>query len=345
MTRHHVGASSDSSGLLDAATVIEYLDGRELIDAGSATAEALGGGVSNVVLAVTDRHRRLVVKQALPRLRVADEWTAPAERALTEADALELAATLTPSAVPAVVDRDDDRNVLVLTHAPDGWRDWKRLLLSGVVDDQVAWRLGEVLATWHSSTVDVARLPSRVRQASGAFEQLRIDPFYRTVANRAPEVADVVLAMADTMRTRRTCLVHGDFSPKNVLVNSDGRTLWVIDFEVTHVGDPAFDLAFLLCHLLLKSIHRPQDAAAYDRCAVAFAESYEQHLGSGPMPDWPYILRHTGCLLMARVRGKSPAEYLDAGQGEAAWRLGVALVTAQMESIRDAATRRDEVVR
>ncbi|PZF85875.1 phosphotransferase [Jiangella anatolica] len=315
--------------LLDETSVVAHLRGRGVLGAGPVTVTALGGGVSNVVLAVADGHRRLVVKQALPRLRVAAEWTAPTDRTLTEADALVLTAGLTPGAVPAVIDRDDERHVLVLEHAPDGWRDWKADLLAGVVDASTAARLGEVLARWHTATTDPATLPGRIRDGGDAFERLRVEPFYRRVAAQLPgELGEAILATADAMTQHPACLVHGDFSPKNVLV---GQGLWVIDFEVAHRGDPAFDLAFLLCHLALKAVHRPASAAGYARCATAFATAY----GAKGTIDWPYVLRHTGCLVLARVRGASPAEYLTAAGRDTAWRLGVDLLTGAVRSLDD----------
>src|ERR1022692_1523094 len=114
---------------LDAASVATYLAKRGLIDdAGQVTTQPLGGGISNIVLAVSAEDRTLVVKQSLPRLRVTDEWLASPVRILSEADALTLCARLTPGAVPAVLGRDPERLVLVLERAPANWRDWKTQL-------------------------------------------------------------------------------------------------------------------------------------------------------------------------------------------------------------------------
>src|SRR5699024_9790070 len=121
-------------------------------------------------------------------------------------------------------------------------------------------------------------------------------------------VADLVGDVISSMAARRDCLVHGDLSPKNVLVG-DGR-VWIIDFEVAHRGEPRFDLAFLLCHLLLKSVHQPARATAHAAAARAFVDAYRS------VPDAPggivdaVLSAHVGCLLLARVFGKSPAEYL-----------------------------------
>jgi aminoglycoside phosphotransferase (APT) family kinase protein len=328
--------------LLDESTVVSYLDDLGLASRG-AVAKELGGGVSNVVLAVRDGSTGLVVKQALPRLRVAEEWLASTDRVLTEADALEFAGRLTPEAVPAVLHRDPDRHVIAIGHAPAAWRDWKSILLDGRVDDQVAGRLGEVLAAWHSSTVGGKGLPSSVRAGAEAFDQLRVDPFYRTIALGHPELAGRVLALVDAMAERQRCLVHGDFSPKNILVGDDG--LWVIDFEVAHYGDPAFDLAFMLCHLTLKALHHPQHSIELDRCAVTFAQRYERGVGTELAPDWPYVLQHVGCLVLARVGGKSPAPYLTDAERDAAWRVGLALLEQRPRDVRDLCTVRDEATR
>lgn len=329
--------------LLDESTVVGYLAGRGLVDAATATAEALGGGVSNVTLAVTDGATRLVLKQSLPRLRVADEWWAPRERIAAEADALRLAARISPGSVPEVVDVDPAAFTMVLVSAPRGWTDWKAKLLAGDVDPGVAARLGELLARLHSATAGDPDVEARFGDVR-AFVDLRVDAYHRTVAQRAPEHSAAVLDLVDEMLARRICLVHGDYSPKNVLVGPGGRE-WLIDFEVAHVGDPAFDLGFLLTHLLLKSLHLPSLATAYDQCLDAFMRHYETALEPALTTPWPYLSRHLGCLLLARVRGKSPAEYLTEDDRERAWRLGETMLHTPVQDAGEVTHRRDEVRR
>lgn len=334
-----------NQSLLTAESVISYLVDRGLAGR-EASAESLGGGVSNVVLAVRTPLRDLVVKQSLPRLRVADEWLAPQDRILTEADALELAANLTPGSVPAVLDRDAECHVIVLEHANRDWTDWKKSLMAGHIDHRVAAELGRVLAGWHARTTDSAGLPASFADTQ-AFELLRVDPYYRTTASRAGDAGPAILALADEMANRRICFVHGDLSPKNVLIaphhEETAARCWVIDFEVAHYGDPSFDLAFLLCHLMMKSLHLPQHRDAYDRCADAFMSAYTA--GAATLtPDCPYILRHVGCLLLARVRGKSPAEYLTDSQQQAVWRLGLHLLTGSPRQLADLYAWRDDAL-
>ena len=86
------------------------------------------------------------------------------------------------------------------------------------------------------------------------FDELRVDPYYRTAARRHPDLApriEALIAAMDRPDDERT-LVLGDFSPKNILVHAGGLIL--LDFECAHAGDPAFDLGFFLTHLMLKEI-------------------------------------------------------------------------------------------
>lgn len=303
---------------------------------------ALGGGVSNIVLGVSDGDRRIVVKQSLERLRVTEDWRAPLGRVLTEAAALELAHGLTPEQVPGVLFVDAGQYVLALRGAPAEWRDWKSCLLAGQVDSRKGHQLGDTLATWHNATLGGALLPERFFDTE-PFELLRVDPYYRTVARKSPELRPQLDDLIDQMRRRRACLVHGDFSPKNVLVDPRGEGCWIIDFEVAHYGDPAFDLSFLLTHLLLKSLHRPANRDGYDLCAHTFVAAYTAAIAPPLAPDMPYVMRHVGGLLAARVLGKSPAEYLDDAQAQTAWALAhVLLGPARVADLADLLSLRDE---
>ncbi len=319
---------TETTELLNADTVGAYLCQQGLIaDVTPVHARALGGGVSNVVLAVDTGEGQLVVKQSLEQLRVREQWTAPRDRVITESEGLQLARGLTPDAVPAVLRTDAERCVIVIEQAPAGWTDWKSQLLTqrpGFSDLTTSARLGELLGTWQSATV--TGLGPRFADPS-AFEALRVDPYYRAAARRRPEYATALGWYAEQLTSRRRCLSHGDFSPKNVLVGDSG--LWVIDFEVAHLGDPAFDLAFLLSHLLLKSLHQPGWSDRYAACAESFTDSYSHAANPALAPGWDYVAGHVGCLLLARVHGKSPAEYLTGGQRHSASRLGAALVAQQ----------------
>jgi 5-methylthioribose kinase len=295
--------------LLTAETVGAWLEALGLVEPGTPIrATELDWGVSNVVLAVEAEGFAAVVKQALPRLRVEDEWLAKRERSLTEARALELAARLVRGSVPAVLAVDEERCAFAIAKAPATWRNWKELLLAGNVHAGVGVQLGGLLATIHAQTSrDQAVLESF--DDVEAFEQLRVEPYHRTVMERWPRLERAIGMVVEEMLDRRLCLVHGDFSPKNVLVGGDDA-LWLIDFEVAHAGDPAFDLGFMLNHLMLKAIHRPAAFERYEHAAAAFWDAYSAQVSGQLAPDPTYVVLHTSCLMLARVDGKSPAEYL-----------------------------------
>lgn len=266
------------------------------------TVVELSGGVSCTVLAVTEGDRRWIVKKSLARLKVADEWLAKRERILTEARALQVAARLAPGSVPAVLDVDENDLTIAIEAAPESWENWKTRLLRGDVDSSVAAVLGTALAAVHRGTSEDGVVKDEFDDVE-AFEQLRVDPYYRTIAERVPDVRNPVHALIERMLATKACLVHGDFSPKNVLT-AGGAETWILDWEVAHTGDPAFDLAFLTNHLVLKSINAPAFAAAYRGASDAFTRAY------GDVGDEAHAVTHLGALLVARTDGKSPAEYL-----------------------------------
>lgn len=334
-----------SGGYLTSATVVGYLERRGVLPPHSgATACALRGGVSNDVFRVDGSGASVVVKQALARLRVADEWTANRERTLTEAAALRLTAGLTPGHVPHVVDVDPDAITVTIAAAPTGWTDWKAALLSpestpsdvGIV--AVAGTLGRTVGRWHLATGGGRLVGSRFDDPR-PFEQLRVCPYHRTVIQRCPDLAEPVEHVIDTMAVRRDCLVHGDFSPKNVLVG-DGA-VWVIDFEVAHLGDPRFDIAFMLCHWAMKSVHQPWRAHVYRSAAREFLMDYRATVAASRSGDWADVAdrdlsMHVGALLAARVVGKSPANYLTASERDTVMRIGRRLLTDPPDEPLDA---------
>lgn len=305
-------SASDVGAFLVERGVFEQPEGLEVVE--------LTGGISATVLAVRGEGKRVVVKQALARFRVEDEWVVPQDRVLAEARALELMAELAPGSVPRVLDLDPEAFTLVIDEAPSGWRPWKALLLEGTADASVATRLGELLAILHSADADIGSAES--------FDAQRVDPYLRTIERRHPALAAQIATYVERLLATTTCVVHGDYSPKNVLVGDEG--LWVIDWEIVHRGDPAFDLAFMLNHLLLKTIHRPQAREGYEQCGLAFVVAY------GRPVDLTYVLGLVGCLMLARVDGKSPAEYLTEPERETARAAGIALLSDPPNSLAEA---------
>lgn len=280
---------------LSPATAPAYLKARGLPEPDSI--RELGGGVSNTVLLVESAGSRIVLKQALAKLRVEQDWFSDPRRIFRESAAIaRLAPVLPPGSLPEILFEDHENYAFAMTAAPAGAETWKTLLLRGDVDPAIAGRIGEMLsamvaASWQNSAWHDPFADRTV------FDELRLDPYYRATAARHPDLA---AHFERLIEPRPLSLVHGDWSPKNFLIA--GNTVIAIDFEVIHFGDPAFDAGFLLNHLVLKAFFHPDCRDRYRAAALRFRQA---------TGDWA-TLAHLGALLLARVDGKSPAEYLDA---------------------------------
>ena len=255
------------------------------------TVTRLTGGVSSDIYLLDDGHTRLVAKQSVAQLRVAAHWPADRQRIWREIDALKMLAPI--CAVPQVVYEDRAAYLYVMTAAPVDAQPWKSLLLQGDADPAIARRIGQIQA---------AILEQRGFKDLRFFEELRIDPYYTFTAARYPDLAWAFARATQACRENRWGLVHGDWSPKNIMVGGDGQPL-ALDFECVHYGDPAYDAAFLLNHLLLKTFYRPASAAAYLACAEAFLAPLHRIA-------FAQVMIHLPVLLLARLDGKSPVGYI-----------------------------------
>ncbi|MFM8672421.1 MAG: aminoglycoside phosphotransferase family protein [Candidatus Nanopelagicus sp.] len=292
--------------LLNPSTVVEYLTSKNVIQKNdNPQVEVLTGGVSNVVIAITTANQKLVLKQALAELAVSEKWEADQRRAIVEANAIELFNKLTPNQVPKLIFLDSDRFILVLERVPVGSTVWKSDLLAGVINPDIGLKLGATLASWHNYGEKSAEAKLKFMEDS-LFEQLRIDPFYRFVATKNPQIEVPIRKLINELEGDKTTVVHGDFSPKNIMVATNDD-IYILDFEVTHVGNPVFDLAFLTAHLLCK-FFRTNDrlhAKLLANTAISFMKEYQTLRRISPS-----VTRHAALIALARVEGKSPVNYL-----------------------------------
>ncbi len=299
--------------LLTTENVDDYLTGCGLVRGDEEiVVRELGGGVSNVVLLVEwpgTPLRRWVVKQSLGKLRVKDDWRSERERIFREAEALQtLRPVLGPAALPEVIHLDKEKFLLVMTAAPRGSLSWKDLLLGRRGDAGVAREAALLLAKIINASRGDPTLLAKFWDRT-VFDQLRIDPYYRTTAIRHAELRPAFDRLITTSLGIRTSLVHGDYSPKNMLVR--GESIFLIDFEVVHWGDPSFDAAFLINHLFLKAFHQPTASRQFISLVHGFGKTLLAALDPEAARGFEAMtLLHLGGLMLARVDGKSPVEYI-----------------------------------
>ena len=269
----------------------------------------LSGGVSSDVFRADLASGPICVKRALEQLKVAADWQAPVERSAYEAAYLRAAAALGGPVLPRVLAEDADRHLFAMTwFEPADHPVWKAELAAGRVDPTFARTLGAGLARVHSRTARDAAIAAAF-DTTPLFDALRLAPYLEHTAQAHPDIAPRLRNLAETTRSHRLALVHGDVSPKNILVGPTGPVL--LDAECAWYGDPAFDIAFCANHLLLKAVWKPAHAAAF---AEAFGALLDGYLAG---VDWeaPGDLEARAApllagLLLARVDGKSPVEYL-----------------------------------
>jgi aminoglycoside phosphotransferase (APT) family kinase protein len=284
--------------------VTGFLEGAGLGRASSI--HALSGGVSSDIWRVDLASGPVCVKRALPRLRVAQLWEAPVERNRYERMWLQAAAQAVPGCTPRVLSWDDEQGLFAMQYLD--YPVWKERLRQGDADPAFAAQVGAALAGIHAATAGRDDIATRF-PTDGIFYAIRLEPYLVATAERNPDLNDRLLSLCErTSREKRT-LVHGDVSPKNILVSPQGPIF--LDAECAWYGDPAFDLAFCLNHLVLKSFWVPHPRLR--DCFESLAGSYLSRVTWETGIEERVATLLPG-LLLARVDGKSPVEYLNQAQ-------------------------------
>ena len=270
---------------------------------------SLTGGVSSDILLATVRDRQFCIKRALARLKVAALWEAPVERNAAEAAWLRTVAQWLPDSVPRLLGEDASQGLFAMAYLPqERYPVWKNQLREGVTDGAFAAAVGFRLAQIHRHSANRTDLAGQFAN-DAIFEPIRIEPYLRATALKHPDLADRLSRIAATTLATKQALVHGDVSPKNILCGPAGPVF--LDAECAWYGDPAFDLAFCLNHLLLKGSWKPQWRAGYRDCFDQLSRAYL------PLVNWEPAEAFEGrcarllpALWLARIDGKSPVEYL-----------------------------------
>jgi 5-methylthioribose kinase len=281
----------------------------------------LAGGVSSDIWRVSLRSGELCVKRALAQLRVVAEWSAPVDRNAYEWDYLQLADRIVPGHVPRPIAHDPERGLFAMAWlSPQRYRLWKAELLAGRADPSDAAAVGTLIGRIHAATAGNPDVAARFATDAN-FHALRIEPYLLATADKHPALKERLGEIARTTAGTRLALVHGDVSPKNILCGPNGPVL--LDAECAWFGDPAFDLAFCLNHLLIKArvVREARDALvrSFDR----MTEAYCAEIAWEPADR---LERRAARLL------KSPVEYLAPPQQEALRRAAIAAIEAGHES-------------
>ena len=234
--------------------------------------EPMAGGVSSDILLVRSGTNRFCVKRALAKLKVTADWRAPVERNRSEVEWLKLAGEVVPGAVPRILaDRSSDGWFAMDYLAPAAHPVWKAQLRDGIVDPDFAASVGRLVVRIHAATAGDAEVARRFA-TDHIFYPIRLEAYLVAAADRHADLAGVLMEIVRATQSHKLALVHGDVSPKNILCGPVGPVF--LDAECAWYGDPAFDLAFVLNHMLLKCLWQPAHGAAYLACFDALAGAY-----------------------------------------------------------------------
>jgi 5-methylthioribose kinase len=297
----------------------------------------LKGGVSNKTIWLQRAAGTAwVVKQALPKLRVKSDWFSDPSRIRIEANALRFLPTVVPpGTITPLVFEDPEEYILAMEAVPEPHENWKERLLSGKIDLALIEEFGTLLGLIHQRSA-TKRNELRIYFSDRMFfRTLRLEPYYEYSATIVPDAKPFLMTLVSDTLNRQETFVHGDFSPKNILIYRHKPIL--LDHEVAHFGDPAFDLGFSITHLLSKAHHLPSDRSAFIDACFRYWGTYFKFVCQSPWSAGleTRAVKHTTACLLARAVGRSPLEYLSDSERANQSRAALDLIKASPGSLSE----------
>ena len=299
----------DAKGM-ETGEVAQFLRAAGLIaTSGEVVFTPLTGGVAADIWKVETGSRTIAVKRALQKLRVAREWIVPTSRNASEVEWLRAARDIVPDAVPRILAHDAAVGAFAMDYLdPADHPVWKAELAVGRADPAFAARVGATIGAIHAVTAHSDVMAKRFAN-DALFHAIRLEPYLEATAASHPALATKLMALSRGTLAQKIALVHGDVSPKNILVGPRGPV--ILDAECAWYGDPAFDVAFCLNHMLLKCVWTPRAAHDFLACFDALFAAYRACIA------WESLdaleARAAALLpglLLGRIDGKSPVEYI-----------------------------------
>ncbi|WP_373517851.1 phosphotransferase family protein [Pricia sp.] len=297
---------------MDQNELIAHLVKKGLLRSSNVSVSPLSGGVSSELFLLDDGVNRFVLKRALPKLKVKADWFADVKRNQIEQRYLKYVSVFLPEAVPNILYSNEEHHFFCMEMLENGLTNWKGQMLEGKIHSAYAKAAGKILGVIHNKSGGDRAVEDQFDTLAN-FQELRIEPYLIHTGEQHPALALYFNREVERLATVKQCLVHGDFSPKNILVSPE--RLVILDCEAAWYGDPVFDVAFLLNHFMLKALYLPQKADEFVNLSSTAFEAYRIHAKN--LVDASFEKRLVKLLLLlmlARVDGKSPVEYFNATQ-------------------------------
>lgn len=313
-----------------------YLKERGLLKTESSyTIHYCQGGVSCTVAYVEIDGRPIIIKQALEQLKTKDTWLCDPNRMYIEYESNKIYHDLLPENAPETYFYDQENYIYGREAVPDGCLMWKDDLMKGFIDYKVAQKAADTLAAVHNHCAGNEEI-ARMFENKDVFYALRISPYINFTVTKHPKIAEFAQKVSDEMMESRITLIHGDYSPKNIMVTEDGMK--VLDYEVANYGHPAFDLAFLSNHFILKAVKFPERSGKYLDLLDYTVKRYFHALTCMDRQEFEHsFIRTLALLMLARIDGKSPVEYLteEKEKQELVRRLSLTMIKNNMDTYNE----------
>lgn len=293
--------------------LIKYLSEKNIIsNAKGLEIHFFSGGVSGATALIKDGNVEFLVKQAYEKLKVKESWECDQKRIKIEYDALAVYKQIVPEAVPTPLSFDEENYIMIREAVSEDWKMWKSDLLDGILKIEVAEKAIDALSKIHNSTSSMTELRDKFGDGK-IFYDLRADAYILHLTKKYPQLKQIAEKVVAMLMESGICLIHGDYSPKNILVK--GSDICILDLEVAYYGNPCFDLAFFANHLLLKAVLNKKISSDYLEMMKYMMDRYFSKLSFMEPKLLEKQTVHTlGLLFLARVDGKSPVEYLTSEQ-------------------------------
>ncbi len=294
----------------------------------------IGDGLKNLVYQITTPQQRLIVKQAHSRVQIKERWWTDRKRIFAEKNCIEILANILPPDIfPDALSEDRTNFILVTTGPAKDAVLWEDQLNGGRVDLQIAAQAGELLASVHNLTAGQRELKTMFKELK-PFEQLRIEPLYKSISGQFPDIQKQVEGRARELMKPGKCLVLADLRPRNVYVNQG--ELYLVDFATAHYGHPSFDLGFYSADLCLKAmLNHPQKAAFLEAINVFWMAYFKIAEYPKAAETEREALSDFGCLLLALVAGRAPVVEADEAFRDITYRICQSLMFTELEKIED----------
>ena len=255
------------------------------------TVREVGDGNLNLVFIVEGDAGSVIVKQALPYVRlVGDSWPLPLKRAFFEYHALIRQEARDPGSVPEVLHFDEEQALIIMERLQphiilrqqtmEGRKVAGLGKTLGLFAARTAFRGSDLSMAARDKKADVALFADNVELCDITESLVFTDPYYDAEMNRhtTPQLDGIVAELRNDIAlkvqvqhmkraftSRGETMCHGDLHAGSIMVTDNEAR--IIDPEFAYYGPFGFDIGMLIGNYLMAYHAMPAHIADADKCS------------------------------------------------------------------------------